>query len=409
MDVNATSKLDASEFQHRTDELTGIYSPLTPEVFETKSPTALAALDEVENPDHIPVQSFNSEMEASNSQVHDHDIIEEADEIKEIDEGLLMELDAVGDFGVEEFGSNLHKIENRVSAEQMNSEMPSVEARSTEEIDSNFERTEPLAVKAEVEIREVEIPQESQIKEEIIESGMPEFEARSIDDMDRAFRRMSEEEIKMPFVIESVHSKMVPEETRAECSEYKISHKDSSLAETEMELPVVEATSIEDLDLAFKQLNSSSSSLVDVHSSMGSTDPVESDSDLHVERQNKQNSHNETLDVLESDNAAETTSELHFTEPRSLEDTGVTLKSDFEDASGKKESIEVGSSEEIETSTKKHGIPETSTNGIEQPDHGVQKSDELGSSISDGKGKKKKSGKSSCSSSSSSSSSSDSE
>ncbi|KAI8562617.1 hypothetical protein RHMOL_Rhmol03G0048700 [Rhododendron molle] len=359
-DVNATSKLDTSEFQPKNDEL-----------------TALAdlddnALDEVENPDHIPVQSFNFQMEASGSQIHDHDIIEEADEIKEIDEGLLMELDAVGDFSVEEFGSNLHKIENRVSGEEMNSEMPSVEARSIEEIDSNFEKTEPLAMKAEVEIREVEIPQQSQIKEEIIESGMPVFEARSTEDPDKAFRQMIDEEIKMPVVIESVYSKMVPEETRAGRSEYEISHEDSSLTETKMELPVVEATSIEDLDLAYKQLNSSSGSLVDVPDSIGSTDPVEIDSDLHVERQNKQNSLFERLDVLESDNVAETTSEPHFTEPRSVEDTDMTLKSDFEEPSGKNESIEVGSFEEIETGTKEHGIPETSTSGVEQPDHGVK-------------------------------------
>lgn len=359
-DINATSKLDTSEFQPKNDEL-----------------TALAdlddnALDEVENPDHIPVQSFNFQMEASGSQVHDHDIIEEADEIKEIDEGLLMELDAVGDFSVEEFGSNLHKIENRVSGEEMNSEMPSVEAQSIEEIDSNFEKTEPLAMKAEVEIREVEIPQQSQIKEEIIEYGMPVIEARSTEDLDKAFRQMSEEEIKMPVVIESVHSKMVPEETRAGRSEYEISHEDSSLTETKMELPVVEATSIEDLDLALKQLNSSSSSLVDVPDSIGSTDPVEIDSNLHVKRQNKQTSLYERLDVLESDNAAETTSEPHFTEPRSVEDTDMTLKSDFEEPSGKNESIEVGSFEEIETGTKEHGIPETSTSGVEQPDHGVK-------------------------------------
>ncbi|KAE9465781.1 hypothetical protein C3L33_02315, partial [Rhododendron williamsianum] len=337
MDVNATSKLDTSEFQPKNDEL-----------------TALAdlddnALDEVENSDHIPVQSFNFQMEASGSQVHDHDIIEEADEIKEIDEGLLMELDAVGDF-----------------------KMPSVEAQSIEEIDSNFEKTEPLAMKAEVEIREVEIPQQSQIKEEIIESGMPGFEARSTEDLDKAFRQMSEEEIKMPVVIESVHSKMVPEETRAGHSEYEISHEDSSLTETKMELPVVEATSIEDLDLAFKQLNSSSGSLVDVPDSIGSTNPVEIDSDLHLERQNTQNSLYERLDVLESDNAAETTSEPHFTEPRSVEDTDMTLKSDFEEPSGKNESIEVGSFEEIETGTKEHGLPETSTSGVEQPDHGVK-------------------------------------
>ena len=153
MEVRATSNLDALESQPESEVSSITHSPLTPdstsfpsEVSETRSPTDLAdlkdnALDGVENLDHILVQPFNYTVEATGSQVHEQDIIYETDEIKEIDEGLLMELDAVGDFSVKELGSNFSEIENNmVTGEEMTLEMPLVDARSVEDIDSIFKK-----------------------------------------------------------------------------------------------------------------------------------------------------------------------------------------------------------------------------------------------------------------------------
>ncbi|CAL5356761.1 unnamed protein product [Camellia sinensis] len=488
-----------SEVQPENKVSSNIYSST---VSGTGSPRSLSDLKDdylagVGNQDHIPVQPFNFPEEVIGSQVREQDMMEEADEIKEIDEGLLMELDAVGDFSVQELGSNLNEIENnRILGEEMNSEMLLVEAQSLEDIDSIFKKTEPVAIKTEVEI---EIPHTGQIKEEI-NSGMAEFEAQSLEDSDK--------EIK----------KDVVEETKAECSEHGMSNEDSSLAETKMELPVVEARSIEDINLVFKQLHdnerSNSPSSVDDRRDVESKDPAETYSDLHVESQSEPSSVYDRLDVVESKDPEETSSNLvadvdlkpasegnvdkpmksdfkdgseesesnevgstreiesSIKEPTvdkpvmsafkdgsqesesngvgsskeiesSIKEPGVDnlmksdlkdgleesesnevgssketessikepsvdklVKSDFKDGSEESESNEVGSAKEIESSIKEPSVPETSTNAsTEQPDHGVQKFDDLNLSMSGDKGKKKKSHKSSSSSSSRSSSS----
>ncbi|GFZ09368.1 hypothetical protein Acr_20g0011760 [Actinidia rufa] len=430
VEVRATSNLDALESKPENKVSSITYSLLTSdstsfpsEVSETRSPTNLAdlkdnALDGVENLDHILVQPFNYTVEAATgSQVHEQDIIDETDEIKEIDEGLLMELDAVGDFSVKELGPNFSEIEN--NGEETILEMPLVDTRSVEDIDSIFKKTEPVPVETEVEIREVEIPQQSEIKEEI-KSGMPVLEARSLEDIDTAFRQISEEQIKMPVpvAVESVDAELIPEETKAGLSENEISHGDSSLIETKTELPVVEARSVEDIELAFKQLrniegNSTPGSIDDGRVVAESRDVEELISDLDVERESKPSSVEDRLEVLESKIPEELTSDLHVAESRSLEEADMALKvasegnvdtllkSDFEDGSAKSESNEVGSSTEIKSNIKEPGLPENSASAAEQPGHVAQTSDDL----SDGKGTNKKSHKLSSSSSSSSSSS----
>ncbi|XP_057506258.1 uncharacterized protein LOC130789502 isoform X2 [Actinidia eriantha] len=428
VEVRATSNLDALESLPENEVSSITPSPLTPdstsfpsEVSETRSPTDLAdlkdnALDGVENLDHILVQPFNYTVEATGSQVHEQYIIDEPDEIKEIDEELLMELDAVGDFSVKELGSNFSAIENNgVTGEELTLEIPRVAARSVEDIDSIFKKTEPVPSETEVEIREVEIPQQSELKEEI-KSGMPVLEAQSVEDIDTAFRQISEE-IKMPVpvAVESVDSELIPEETKAGWSENEISHGDSSLIETKTELPVVKARSVEDIELAFKQLrsvkgNRTPSSIDDGRDIAESRDVEELNSDLDVERESKPSSVEDRLDVFES-KIAEPTSYLHVSESKSLEEADMAvkvasegnvdtpLKSDFEDGSAKSKSDEVGSSTEIASSIKEPGVPENNASADEQPGHVVQTSDDLGH----GKGTNEKSHKLSSSSSSSSS------
>jgi len=78
------------------------------EIPECKSPTGGVDLQAyipggIVNEDHVEVfEDVSYSTEAYGSLVAKQNINEEAEEIKEIDEGLLSELDAVGDFSVKE-------------------------------------------------------------------------------------------------------------------------------------------------------------------------------------------------------------------------------------------------------------------------------------------------------------------
>ncbi|KAA8519018.1 hypothetical protein F0562_016208 [Nyssa sinensis] len=290
-EVIGTSNLHVSEVQEPNNNVSSnIYSPLTldhtrfpTEVSETKSPTSLTDLtdnivDGIEYEEQIQVlEHFDHPEEATGSHVDEQNIIEEADEMKEIDEGLLLELDTVApievneikavidpenqkasraeqeidrypevedaselqtsgtcyiehvDLSVREFvhgevdnpmGLKLvnnespdFRINQNSIAEEINSEMTVVEARSVEDIDSIFKKTGPISMKSEVELGEFEMPHQGQIRDEI-NYGMPVLEAQSVEDISLAFKQISEEEIKKPVVIESLHAELIPEETK---------------------------------------------------------------------------------------------------------------------------------------------------------------------------------------------------
>ncbi|XP_052173084.1 uncharacterized protein LOC127788628 isoform X2 [Diospyros lotus] len=426
VEVGADSNFDASEVQPNEVSssvcslLTHEPSFLTSEVSESRSTTALvdlndSTLDLIENPDYgLKVKTFNFLVEAIGSEVQEQAFIEEEDEIKEIDEGLLVELDSVGDFSVKNLGSNLDEIEsNRLPGGEINSEMPLVEARSMNDIDSIFKNTSPL-----MKI-EAEVTQQGQIKEES-NSVMPSPETRSLEGVDASCRQISEEETKMPVVVESLNAKLIPEGTQTVRSDHGSSHKDSDMTATEMELSVVEARSIEDIEFSFKQLHniegeSISSSVDDRPTYVEPMDPAKPNSDLHVERERIMSPVDYSSSVVEQEDPTETNPDLHAFEVRSLEDADMALKlssndnidrllkSDSEDGSAKRETDEVGS-KTTESSTKEPGVSQSCTSTPE-PDYGAETSGYISLSRSDDKSEKAKSRKPHSSSSSSSSSS----
>ncbi|KAI4348526.1 hypothetical protein L6164_009239 [Bauhinia variegata] len=107
------------------------------------------------------------------------------DEIKEIDEGILSELDTVGDFSISNAGLTRHH-DQGISV---------LEARSMEDIDLTFKQLEEGA-----DINEVILP--SMIKDQLVSeesknhleanSDLQVVEARSLNDIDTALKQISE-------------------------------------------------------------------------------------------------------------------------------------------------------------------------------------------------------------------------
>ncbi|PON67915.1 hypothetical protein PanWU01x14_099120 [Parasponia andersonii] len=165
-------------------------------------------LDGTVNDNHLQLSEHSDyELKAHDGEENTK---EEVDEITDIDEGLLSELDAVGDFSVKEVGESLH------------SELILEEA--------NVGNTKP----------ELLLPSASSPTERSPE--LPVLEARSLNDIDLAFKQLQEgadvEEVILPSVIEE---QLVLEESK------------SSLESTS-DLQVVEARSLDDIHIALKQV-----------------------------------------------------------------------------------------------------------------------------------------------------------
>uniref|UniRef100_A0A6P4AZL2 uncharacterized protein LOC107434667 n=1 Tax=Ziziphus jujuba TaxID=326968 RepID=A0A6P4AZL2_ZIZJJ len=190
----------------------------------------------------------------------------EVDEIKDIDEGLLSELDTVGDFSVKEVGKPLHDeltqqeavtestnlvmLPDDANLTQTNGELPVLEAKSIVDIDLAFKQlhegvdVEEVILPSVVESTDLGmLPDDSNLSQ--TKGDLPVLEAKSIVDIDLAFKQLHEgvdvEEVILPSVVESTDLGMLPD--------------DSNLSQTKGDLPVLEAKSIVDIDLAFKQLH----------------------------------------------------------------------------------------------------------------------------------------------------------
>ncbi|KAK9289728.1 hypothetical protein L1049_007887 [Liquidambar formosana] len=238
------------------------------------------------------VENFNFSVEAFESDTAEGVVNEEADEIKEIDEELLLELDAVGDFSIKEMGSNWSDIEKHLAADGENLLVP-----------------------------------------------------------------LSEEEIEKPVVVESLHA----------CREFGSSCKDPNLAGTNIVLPVLEARSFEDIDLAFKQLHEG----------------------VNVEQLILPSSIDDRQVVAESEDQVKADLDLQIVEARSLEDIHMALMQvsennsdklpkplDFKEKSVELGANEVGSSKEIESSSEESHIQGTSTCAAANPNHEVGETSE---------------------------------
>ncbi|ESW33827.1 hypothetical protein PHAVU_001G101800 [Phaseolus vulgaris] len=128
------------------------------------------------------------------------------DDMKEIDEGFLSELDTVGDFSVNDAGVSFHT-------------------------DIEHEKTRDSQV--------FSLPKYVKIEE--VEQGIPVLEARSLEDVNMAFKQLQEgvdvKEVILPSTIEDQHA----------------SEESKDHLEVNSDLQVVEARSLEDINIALKK------------------------------------------------------------------------------------------------------------------------------------------------------------
>ncbi|XP_002530965.3 uncharacterized protein LOC8268592 [Ricinus communis] len=194
--------------------------------------------------------------EAHRSSVVEENINQDEDEIKEIDEGLLSELDTVGDFRVKEVvGESLHnqQIQNYdysllstdSSAAEIKPELPVLEVRSVIDIDLAFKQLHEG-----VDVEEVILPSmvedqpvddEYRVPEET-NSYLPATEASSLEDIHVAIKQYSKG-----------NSEEMSKQSDLKEGSAKVNEAGSS--SSMRELPVLEIRTTNDIDLAFKQLS----------------------------------------------------------------------------------------------------------------------------------------------------------
>ncbi|GKV47248.1 hypothetical protein SLEP1_g54165 [Rubroshorea leprosula] len=153
--------------------------------------------DEIAYEDHKEVSGhLDYPTEVYGSDVTDGNVNEEEDVIKEIDEGILSELDAVGDFNVKEVFPEETIIEDTEFALSPNDmkkentlELPVLEARSVEDIDMAFKQLHEG-----VDVEEVILPSMIEEFKDFADSKsqLPVLEARSLEDIHVALQQVSE-------------------------------------------------------------------------------------------------------------------------------------------------------------------------------------------------------------------------
>ncbi|XP_042514253.1 uncharacterized protein LOC122088932 [Macadamia integrifolia] len=258
------------------------------------------------------------------------------------------------------------------------SELPVLEARSLEDIDLALKELqegvqnpgtaesfhdEPLGEKSEVGLADSGLSARN-IDLTEISSELPVLEATSLEDIDLGFKQLHGG-VQKPMAIESLHDKSTREETEVAVSES--GQSDGEATEISSELPVVEAKSVEAIDLAFKQLHEGNLE--------GTILPKS------VDRQ----------PVVESQVVVETHPHLPVDDAKSSEGLEVEVK-------------EMEKSEERESNFEESGIPQENIVSSDKASQGVKETSESsGLSTSAVRHKKAGSHKSSSSSSSSSS------
>ena len=254
-------------------------------------------------------------------------IREEVNEITDIDEGLLVELDEVGDFSGKKVGEPI--LEEKVLPEEAEAERF--------ELVSNSNPTEA-------------------------KSDIPMLEAKSLDDINLAFRQLHEgvdvEDVIIPSAIESQINELNPEassdlevvEARSlgdihvaltQVSKDNIGESSSSSnnLEAKSDIPMLEAKSLDDINLAFRQLHEG----VDVEdvilpsaieSQINELNP-EASSDLEVVEASSlgdihdaltQVSKNNMDESSSSSNNLETKSDIPMLEAKSLDDINLAFR-----------------------------------------------------------------------------------
>ncbi|XVF06720.1 hypothetical protein REPUB_Repub06bG0075100 [Reevesia pubescens] len=238
---------------------------------------------ESECPKEVP-EHFNYAAEVYATHVDEENISEEEDEIKEIDEGILSELDTVGDFNVKEIclpeGSHVAYTVSALLPEDVkieaDGELPILEARSVEDIDLAFKQLHEG-----VDVEEVIFPSmiENRLDHADTDSQLPVIGARSLEDIHNAFQQSPESnpaeppqstdlrngssEVEQHDVVSAKEIEVsnvfssIQENSENAAGEPKSEYEEAEDIKTEanVELPVLEARSVEDIDLALKKLH----------------------------------------------------------------------------------------------------------------------------------------------------------
>ncbi|XVE62443.1 hypothetical protein DITRI_Ditri06bG0118600 [Diplodiscus trichospermus] len=319
---------------------------------------------ESEGPDEVS-EHFSYAAEVYASHVDKENISEEEDEIKDIDEGILSELDTVGDFNVRETGfsegSHVAYTESALSPEDIKTEtsmeLPVLEARSLEDIDLAFKQLDG------VNVEEVILPSmiENQQDHADTNSKLPVVEARSLEDIQNALRHSPEcnpAELPLSSNLRNEPSEVQQLEARpVEDVDLAYKQLDEGVdleevilprmvenqpdhADTNSKLPVVEARSLEDIHSAFQQGPESNpvelphsselrngSSEVELHAVV-STKEVEIGNVLSGIQENSGNAAGEPKNENKEaeDAKMETDAELPVLEARSVEDIDLAFK-----------------------------------------------------------------------------------
>ncbi|KAJ7976479.1 Ulp1 protease family C-terminal catalytic domain containing protein expressed [Quillaja saponaria] len=368
--VSITNNEDLQNIHDATDKV-----PLNPssvpsdssltESPEYKSPVGgmdlkVDMLDGNISKNHIEVlDHFNHLEEAYKSQIAE-EIIEETGEMKDIDEAILSELDTVGDFSVRDADESLHHelileetnvgstkfgtlpkdssvqdgetlhselipeetkvrngeagfFPNELNTTGSSQEHSVLQARSLEEIDVAFQQLHEG-----VDVKEVIFP--SMIDGQLVmkeskdqletNSDLLVIEAGSVDDIHIAIKQVSESGPKE--LTNAVDSDNGSAKVEVVTRETGFLLKDLSTTESEQELPVLEARSLEDIDVAFKQLHEGVDVKEVILPSM-------------IEDQ---------LVMKESKDQLETDSDLLVIEARSVDDIHITIKQVSEGSPG---------------------------------------------------------------------------
>ncbi|XP_043693068.1 uncharacterized protein LOC122643518 [Telopea speciosissima] len=191
----------------------------------------------VKSNDEVNVQATENENSSTGPHVSKEQFSEEAEGIEEVDERLLSELDIVGDFSVKELGLNMNQKEKKLSLEEPEI-LPGLQVlgdRPAEDIESDSVKLSNLEVKDRV-LEVTKTTPELQV-----------LEASSLGDANVDFKHISEGEVEKSVVVESIHSEVGLAESQP-------SEGDSCSTVTDSERPVLEASSLEDIDLALKEL-----------------------------------------------------------------------------------------------------------------------------------------------------------
>lgn len=317
---------------------------------EEKSTTDYETLGRLQNEQEVHVNLITEENE-------------EAEEMREIDEGLLLELDAVGDFSVQEprspgehiksdeqFDNQTHVNISTDSLIQMETSESVPEHQLSGAAELQLVDDQPKSMESEVENEEVELVDQGHEPKES-SSELHIVEAASVADIDLAFRQLHEGEYKKLSSLESIDDQplsVIAEvgstQLEIEEREYKklaslesiddqpssviaevgstqleLEERDLDLWEIDSALHVLEARSLEDIDSAFKHfhegevekcmpLDSVDDEAEEVK--VGSTKPLPNKNDLEV---------------------SEIHSDVHALEGRSLEDVNLGFKESLEE------------------------------------------------------------------------------